>query len=307
MKYQIIMDMFFTLLARKRVSAAELAARYGVSVRSIYRYVEELTVSGVPVDIAHGRYGGVYISDAYKLPVNFLNKAEYRAALDAMQAMRGQIEDAALDSAIEKISSQYKKTDAELPVRGDVIVDSSAWGDHRFRDKIELLQRAVREKECLEIDYVARTGEETRRTVEPHVLVYKQNVWYIYAWCRKRAAFRLFKVGRIRMAVRTGQTFEKRDFSPEDIPLRFDREDGEPVEVELEISPAALPDVEEWLGVDCIRRTKDGKLSAVVALPDDEGLIRKLLGLGAGVRVLAPERVKAAVKAAAEKMISLYG
>ena len=55
MKYQIIMDMFFTLLARKRVSAAELAARYGVSVRSIYRYVEELTVSGVPVDIAHGR------------------------------------------------------------------------------------------------------------------------------------------------------------------------------------------------------------------------------------------------------------
>ena len=73
-------------------------------------------MSGVPVDIAHGSYGGVHISDAYKLPVNFLNKAEYRAALDAIQAMRGQIEDAALDSAIEKISSQYKKTDAELPV-----------------------------------------------------------------------------------------------------------------------------------------------------------------------------------------------
>ena len=105
MKYQIIMDMFFTLLARKRVSAAELAARYGVSVRSIYRYVEELTVSGVPVDIAHGRYGGVYISDAYKLPVNFLNKAEYRATLDAMQATSA--EDAAAGTTYLSVMEQY--------------------------------------------------------------------------------------------------------------------------------------------------------------------------------------------------------
>ncbi len=304
MKYQIMMDIFFTLLSCKKMSATELAARHGISTRSVYRYVDELTVAGVPVDVAHGRNGGIYISDAFKLPVNYMNEREYRAALDAMQAMRGQIEDDALDSAIEKISCQLKQEKAELSLTGDVIVDSSAWGDYRFRDKLSLLQQAVRSGESLEIEYVSRTGEETRRTIEPHVLVYKGNVWYVYAWCRKRKEFRLFKIGRIRTMRLTGEHFEKRAFSPGDIPLEFRQEKADTVEVALEISAAALPDAEEWLGVDCIRRTEDGKFAALIALPDDEGLIRKLLSLGAGVKVLSPERIKVSLREAARQIVS---
>lgn len=306
MKYQIMMDIFFTLLARKKVSAGELAARHGISTRSVYRYVDELTIAGIPVDIQPGRGGGMYISDSYKLPVNFLTKEEYRAMLDAMQAMRGQIENKSLDSAIDKISCQLKQEKETPLVTGDILVDSSAWGDYRFRDKLNLLQHAMQEAETLDIEYVSRTGEETRRTVEPHILVYKQNVWYVYGWCRKRKDFRLFKAGRIRTARLTGERFEKRLFSRDEIPLEFRQETADPVEVALEIAPAALPDVEEWLGVDCIRRSKDGKFSAVVALPDDDGLIQKLLSLGAGVKVLSPERVRKGLQAAAQKIIAAY-
>lgn len=302
MKYQIMMDIFFTLLARKKVSAAEVAARHGISTRSVYRYVDELTIAGIPIDIQQGRGGGMYISDAYKLPVNFMSKEEYRAVLDALRAMRGQIENKAIDSAIDKISCQIKEESGAPSFTGDILVDASAWGDYRFRDKLALLQSAMQAKECLDIEYVSRTGEETKRVIEPHILVYKQNVWYIYAWCRKRGDFRLFKAGRIRTARRTGEKFEKRAFSREEIPLEFRQEKTENVEVTLDIAPAALPDAEEWLGVDCIRRSKDGTFSAVVSLPDDEGLIRKLLGLGEGVRVLAPERVKKSLCAAAERI-----
>ena len=49
MKYQIMIDILFTLLEKRRISAGELAARYNVSVRSIYRYIDEMTVSGIPV------------------------------------------------------------------------------------------------------------------------------------------------------------------------------------------------------------------------------------------------------------------
>lgn len=305
MKYQIMMNIFFTLLARKKISAGELAARNDVSVRSIYRYVDELTVAGVPIDIQQGRGGGVYISDTFKLPVNFMTEKEYFAAIEAMKAMRGQIEDKDLDSAIDKLSQQVKNEKAEQSMTGDVIVDSSAWGDYRFNDKLRLLQSAVRGLEILEIDYVSRTGEHTKRAIEPHVLVYKQNIWYVYAYCHKRVQFRLFKIGRIRTARLTGKKFVKREFSRENIPLQFKQEDEEPIEVKLQISAEALPDAEEWLGVDCIQAV-DGKFFAVMALPDNDGLIRKILSLGAGVKVVYPESVKEAVKKAALQIIAAH-
>lgn len=306
MKYQIMTDIFFTLLSRKIVSAQELAARHEVSARSIYRYVDELCIAGIPIQIRSGRGGGIYIPDSFKLPVNFMKEEEYRAAIAAMKAMRGQIENKALDSAIEKLTRQVKEELSDSAVTGDVVVDSSSWGDYRFTEKIKLLQKAIHSCELLEIEYVSRTGARTMREIEAHVLVYKQNIWYVYAYCRKRDDFRLFKIGRIRALTGTGETFTRRAFTREDIPLQFVREKTEQIAVNLEISPDALPDAEEWLGVDCILRAPNGKFTAEVTLPDDDGLINKLLSLGRGVKVVSPEKIKIALKEAAKKIIDCY-
>ena len=306
MKYQIMMDIFFALLSRKLVSAGELAKRNGVSVRSIYRYVDELSVAGIPLQIRAGRGGGIFIPDSFKLPVNYMNKEEYRAAIDAMKAMRGQIEDRALDSAIDKLTRQVKDEIADSSVTGDVIVDSGAWGDRRFSDKLKMLQRAVQNCALIEIEYVSRTSERTVRRIEPHVLIYKQNVWYVYAYCHKRKEFRLFKVGRIRAITETEETFERRAFVREDIPLQFYKEKTEQVDVKLEIDPSALPDVEEWLGVDCILRAPDGKVQAEVTLPADDGLIGKLLSFGQKVKVIYPQTIKDEVVKAAQKIVNTY-
>lgn len=305
MKYQIIMDIFFTLLSRKKVSAHELAEKNGISVRSVYRYVDEMIIAGIPLDRQPGRNGGVYISDSYKLPVNFMTEQEYLAAIDAMRAMRGQIENKALDSAIEKLACQLKNEKTELSLTGDVIVDSSSWGDYRFNDKLRLLQNCIQSQESLVVDYVSRTGEHTKRVIEPHVLIYKQNVWYVYAYCHKRKEFRLFKAGRIRTALKTEKKFKKRNFLREDIPLQFKQESVTPIDVKLEIAPEALPDAEEWLGIDCIHKY-DEKFYASVSLPDNDGLIEKILSLGTKIKVVYPERIKEAVKNAAAEIITLY-
>ena len=306
MKFQIMMDILFTLLVKKQISAGELARRNGVSVRSIYRYVDELTVSGVPIDIRHGRNGGIYVSDSFKLPAGFMTKEEYGAALSAMRAMQGQVENEALDSAIEKLSSREKSDRRiDLTVSGDVIVDSSTWGDRRFSDKIKVLQDSIRTRETLEIDYISRSGEHTKRKIDPHTLVYKQNIWYVYAYCHKRKQFRLFKIGRIRTTRKTEQSFEIRPFDQADIPLNFQREQAERIRVKLEIAENILPDAEEWLGVECIRKEK-GKFIAEMELPQNEGLIYKILGFGEGIKVLYPAEIGAAVKQAARKTAAVY-
>lgn len=305
MKFQIMTEILFTLLAKRKVSATELAGKYGVSVRTIYRYVDEMTIAGIPIDVLRGANGGIYISDAFKLPKGLMTKEEYGKAIDAMLAMNAQISDPVLSSAIEKLRAQVKLEKQDLTLSGNILVESGTWGDaHRFSEKLALVERAIEEREAIEIDYVSREGENTQRKIFPHLLVYKQNIWYVYAWCTKRNAFRLFKLGRIRALVKTGETFKPVPFRREDVPLRF-WYDGDIVFAFFEISPEALPYAEDWLGVDNVKKQGD-KYIAEVTLPDDDLLVGKILSVGAGFKVLAPASLAERVKQEATRIAQSY-
>ena len=304
MKYQIMVKILMLLLARRKATAREIADRYDISIRSVYRYVEELAVAGIPVDVARGRYGGITIADTYRLPVGYFTKEEYSAAVNALTAMSSQVSDEAVLTALEKLQRQIKSENADRSVSGSIIVDGGTWGDTKnFADKMSVCERAVEESLCLDIDYISRSGEHSRRIIDPHVLIFKQNVWYVYAFCHTKQDWRTFKIGRIKNARFTGKTFEKQRITREEIPLNFRYRAEELTEICLEIEKDKLPDVEEWLGIDNIE-PRGNKFIAEVAVPDDEGLVSKILGFGGGVKVLAPEQLKQRVIEAAQKIIA---
>ncbi|MDE6273982.1 MAG: YafY family transcriptional regulator [Clostridiales bacterium] len=289
MKFQIMLEILFILLSKRKVSAGELAKKFEVSVRTIYRYIDEMTIAGVPIDVTRGARGGIYISDTFKLPKGFMTREEYARAIEAMLTLNEQMSDPALSSAIEKLSAQVKAERLDLTLSGNILVDSGTWGDERkFSQKLTIVERAVREREALEIDYVSREGEPTHRVILPHLLVYKQNIWYTYAFCNTRSAFRLFKLGRMRTITATGKQFERIPFEREDIPLNFWHTEEDAVDALFEVSPAALAYAEEWLGIENVYE-KDGKHYAEATLPCDETLLGKILSAGAGFQVLAPK------------------
>ena len=137
------------------------------------------------------------------------------------------------------------------------------------------------------------------------MLVYKQSIWYVYAFCRKQRAFRLFRLGRISAAVLTGEKFIRRPFRREDIPLKFWTDETASADVRLEIASGAFADVQDWLGGENLYEA-NGKWYADVRLPDDDTLIRKLIGLGSAVRVLSPDSVRERVREEARKIARLY-
>lgn len=299
MKYQMMIKILMLLLSRRKVSAAEIARMYEISERSVYRYVEELSVAGVPIEVRRGRYGGLSIADTFKLPAGYFTRDEYAAMLNALDAMASQVHDDNILSATEKLKRQRKAERRDVSVCGNIIVDGGAWCDgRRFSDKMEVCERAVNESLSLRIDYIARGGEHSKRVVDPHVLIFKSNVWYVYAFCHTKQDFRTFKIGRIRQAVFTGEHFTKKEFKREDIPLDFSRTNEGTVTIGLEIAPRVLPDVEEWLGVDAVEPRGD-KLVAELALPDDGGLVNKILSFGGGVKVVFPADLAEKVKKAA--------
>lgn len=304
MKYQIMIKILMLLLSRRKVCAREIAERYEISVRSVYRYIEELCVAGIPIDVARGRYGGLTIADTYRLPVGYFTKDEYTAAVNALTAMSSQVSDEAVLTALEKLQRQIKSERADTSVSGGIIVDGGTWGDtKKFSDKMAVCERAVNESLCLDIDYISRSGEHSRRIIDPHVLIFKQNVWYVYAFCHTKQSFRTFKIGRIKSARFTGKTFEKREISREEIPLNFGYRSEELIELVLEIDKEKLPDAEEWIGIDNIE-PRGKKFVAEVSVPDDDGLVSKILGFGGGVKVVSPAALREKVIAAARNIIA---
>ena len=108
MKYRIMIKMLMLLMSRRKVTAKEIADRFEISVRSVYRYVEELNVAGVPVDVVRGRYGGIFIADTFKLPAGYFTRGEYAATINALTAMLSTVNDEELISALDKLEGDQK-------------------------------------------------------------------------------------------------------------------------------------------------------------------------------------------------------
>lgn len=308
MKFVILLEILFDLLAKRKLTAAYLAEKYEISSRTVYRYIDLLSMS-VPIYIKRGRNGGIYISDNYKLPVGFMTKDEYEAAIEALTVIYSQLPEERFLDAKRKLSAQVKSETRELILSGDIgniLVDSGTWGDTRtFSDKLRLIEECIRDKYVLEIEYHSRTGEKTQRKMEPHVLVFKQNVWYVYAFCHKQRAFRLFRLGRIFSAIKADERFQKRPFKREDIPLNYWTTRENSIDAHFEIQSSAFADAQDWLGVENMRQ--NGNVwTAEVTLPNDETLVRKILSLGDGFKVLSPASLQEQVKNAAKKISTLY-
>lgn len=302
MKYKIMIDIMMTLLSKRRLTATEIADRYEISTRSVYRYVEELNICGVPVNCTRGRYGGISIADTYRLPYGYFTRGEYSATLNALKAMSGQISDDDVTSALEKLQRQQKNEQRELSVCGNIIVDGGTWGDSKkFSEKMRVCESAVNECKSIMIDYISRGGEHSTRIIDPHVLIFKQNVWYVYAFCHTKQTFRTFKIGRIKSASFTGKTFEKQSFNRDELDLKFGYGGDTLTEVTFGIEKRSLADVEEWLGIDNIE-PQGTAFTARVTLPDDGGLVNKILSFGGAVKVLDPPELRQKVKAAAQKI-----
>ena len=309
MKFSILIAIIFELLAKRKVTAKYLAEKHEISTRTVYRYIDDLTLAGVPVQVLRGRDGGICISDSYKLPKGFMTKEEYESAIEALQMMYAQLPEERFLDAKRKLSAQVKAEVRDFALSaevGSILVDGGTWGDSgAFAEKLRLFEECIKEKLLVEIEYHSREGEYTQRKIEPHVLVSKQGVWYLYAFCHKQRAFRLFRVGRIRSTVKTEEHFVKRAFTREDIPLNFRVMDADFIDVRFLIEEHAFADAQDWLGSENLRQ-KDGKWYANATLPDDEGLIRKILGMGAGVQVLSPVSLRERVAKAAANIASNY-
>ncbi|MFF1649709.1 helix-turn-helix transcriptional regulator [Streptomyces sp. NPDC058240] len=214
MKSDRLLSILLLLQTRGLVPATELAERFEVSVRTIYRDIEALSASGVPVYAERGRHGGIALLPGFRTDVTGLTADEARAlfvlAAEGAHAALGL--DAALGSALRKVMAalpEPHRPAAELTSRR-ILVDPVRWmsGPQPAVDVAEL-HDAVFADRRLRLSYRhSGTSDPRTYTVDPYGLVVKAGVWYLVA--DRDGVPRLFRADRVRRATRTDEPVVRR-------------------------------------------------------------------------------------------------
>ena len=193
MKENRYFQMIYLLLDKGQMTAPELADYFEVSIRTIYRDIDILSSAGIPIYATQGKGGGIAIQDSYVLKKSLLSEQEQKQILMALQGIRV-LEDEQINMLLSKLSGVFQRQQGNW-----LEIDFSTWtksgaGKHNF----QLLQSAIWKSRIVSFSYYSGKGEQTKRIIEPHKLVFKTSDWYLYGYCTLRKDFRFFKLTRIR-------------------------------------------------------------------------------------------------------------
>lgn len=283
MKINRLIEITTLLLNHQTVTAGELAERFGVSTRTIYRDIDDLSAAGIPVCSTQGAGGGISIMEHYALNRTALDESDRKSLLLAMQTLRStRYPDA--DKVMAKLGSLFQVEDDDW-----ITADFTTWGsdpdsDHRFTD----IRRAILQRLVIEIDYISADNRKTTRQVEPLQLVFKDRAWYLRAYCRARRAERLFRLSRIRKAAVTDQVFDRRSRL-----LQREKENRVPsspplVHLVLRFTERALFRLCDDYDSDQIRSNGDGSYTLEMEYPMGDWVTGYLLSFGPDVWVESP-------------------
>lgn len=194
MKLERLLGLLNILANTDKITVQELADRFEVSRRTIFRDLDALNRAGIPIVSYPGIGGGVSVVQGYKVEKCVLSSDDTEKLFTALNGLKSIEGDPAVTNLIAKLVPEKAET---VFSQSGYVLDLSSWfGDSITHKKISELHRAISEHRCIRLVYISKNSRSSR-TVEPHKLVFKQSCWYLYAFCRKQESFRLFKVRRI--------------------------------------------------------------------------------------------------------------
>ncbi len=318
MRASRLLSILMLLQTRGRMSAEAMAGEFEVSVRTIYRDIDGLSASGVPVYAERGRAGGFQLLEGYRTKLTGLTRAEGEALF--LAGMPGPAADLGLR---ESSAAARLKLLAALPVEARVAADRVASRFHFdatpwYRDPdsgplLRIVAEAVWASRKLRVRYES-WDKIVERDLDPLGLVLKAGVWYLVA--RAERSVRTYRVSKILEAAAREESFA--------YPPGFDLaahwlKSSQAFEASLYRDSATLIVSERgrhrlnFLGAaiekavkTLAKKIRGDRWRVTIPIESVAQATRDMLSLGTDVEVVAPEALRAAVHAQSATLAALY-
>ena len=300
MQINRLFEIVYILLNKKTTTAKELAERFEVSVRTIYRDIDTLSSAGIPIYACQGKGGGISLLDDYILNKSILSENEQNEILFALQSLTV-TQNPETDRVLSKLSSLFNKNKINW-----IEVDLSPWGSEKHKIcEFTILKNAILNHQVIEFNYFNTSGEKSSRKVEPIKLIFKFKAWYLQGFCLSKNANRTFKISRMSDVQITQEIFIDR--LPKELPEDIKEQSSQNwIAVQLKISPHGAYRVFDEFDEKEITKNQDGSFTIATALPESEWLFGYILSFGTDIEVLTPQNIRAMIRNRLDEIIEKY-
>ena len=296
MKNNRLFRILYYILEKEKVTANELADKFEVSVRTIYRDIDSISSVGVPIFTTQGKGGGIKIDNEYILNKSLFDANEKEQIIAALQGLE-KTNKVYKSELITKLSALFKIKNSNW-----IEIDFTSWGSNNtYQDLFNTLKIAIINKNIIFFSYISSKAEKINREVKPIRLLFKEQDWYLYAFCLLRNDFRYFKLSRIRdlevLAINYEDNFENEVLKKElkyenivNIKLKFDKS-------------VAFRVYDEF---KAIVEDKKGNLYVEMKIPNNYKLYNYIFSFGANVEILEPKEIRNQFKNMINKIAKKY-
>ena len=283
----------YYLLQNGKATAPELAQKFEVSIRTIYRDIDSISSAGIPIYATQGKGGGISILNDYTLDKSLFSEQEQEQMLIALQGMVATTEENS-NELLTKLSGLFQINSTNW-----IEVDFSDWA-HRTpqQDTFNIIKEAIFQKRVISFCYFSGKGNKEKRNLRPIRLVFKSKSWYLYSFCLLRNDYRFFKLTRIKELEMLSETFTQ-DFTPTKIEKQIQVENTVAVKLKFD-RQAAFRVYDEF--TDSITEDSQGNLYVQIDLPDNEVLYSYVMSFSDSVEIIEPQSIREQMKKRLHKM-----
>ena len=297
MKDNRLFRILYYILEKGKVTAAELADKFEVSVRTIYRDIDSISSAGIPIYATQGKGGGIEIAEDFVLSKSLLSENEKQHIMSALQGMDNTTKQYE-DELLTKLSALFKMKSTNW-----IEVDFNNWQNNKLYEKtFNDIKSAILSKHIILFSYFSSNEKETSRSVKPVRLLFKSQDWYLYAYCLLRNDFRYFKLSRIKNLETQAEIFED---SFDDVILKKEMPNYNRVRIRVKFDRKVAFRVYDELSGEIIEDDA-GNLYTEIEIPNDYNLYNYILSFGDGAEVLEPEEVRIQIKKMINKLAEKY-
>ncbi len=297
------------LQAGKVVRAKDIAERFGISLRTVYRDIQSLEESGVPII---GEAGvGYSLADGYRLPPVQFTQTEAAALLTGgklAETLTDAKTAADFQSALYKIKAVLRYTEKETMeyLSSRISVLPSPYFPEKREKFLPLILECIRDSRCAFMRYKTQyKDEENARTVEPAGLFFMTGRWYMVAYCHLRNDYRHFRCDRIQELRITLQPFSKNHPPIKGWMDSFSQKEKDLTKVVIEMNTQSvryLGDQKYYSGF--VEEIAMGETTRLIFLTQSiSGFAHWMMMFAGSVQVIEPQELKEEMRVMAEKII----
>ncbi len=300
-----------TQLQSKRLTKAEeIAKRFSVSLRTVYRDMRALDEAGIPIIGEAGQ--GYSLVEGYRLPPVMFTQDEAQAFLIAEKIFEKVTDKGSSDhfrSAMLKIKAVLKTAEKdrleELAPQVEVIRMRNQLQAGKKSEFLQSILDCLSNKNLIEIIYTTFEEERTNsRIIEPVGVYYSFEQWYLIAWCRLRKDYRNFRIDRIQELKVLHEKYQTNSHPTLKEFLDQDRHTKDLTQIEIFVPASAEKYIREQKynqGFVSEKRTETG-IEMTFVTSSMEGFIRWMLMMADKIRIISPPEVKERMRELVEEI-----